>query len=133
MQPHHCDNSIPSAHGVHICLWLTANVAVAGEQQVWSILSHPWICLWQRREGLGSLLHDTGSFGSSSFWEGCREVLIVGRFGRVPTKPSQGRGLQRAAHPPGKGLLLGQETQYLDLLHHVAELDQELFRFLGSV
>lgn len=118
---------------MHICLWLTANVAVAGEQQVWSILLHPWLCLRQRREGLGSLLHDTGSFGSSSFWEGCGGVLIVGPFGRAPTKPRQGRGLQRAAHPPGKGLLLGQETQYLDLLHHVAELDQELFRFLGSV
>jgi len=44
-----------------------------------------------------------------------------------------GRGLQQAAHPRGKGLLLGLETRYLDLLHHVAELDQELFCFLGSV
>lgn len=101
---------------------------VAGEEQV-------WIYPWQRWEGLRTLLLPPRR-REQQFWGGFRgdntksEVWVP--LGEHPPIQAWEKGW-RMAHPGGKGQFLSLETQYLDLLHHVAELDQELLCLLGSV
>lgn len=113
---------------------LVANGVGASEERVWFIPPRPQV--WVRGHG-GGHSHNASCvalegavFGKTA--RGCyekRQVLIADPFGRgFPTNQAGrwGRGSPER-------LLLPRETRYLDLLHHVAELDQEFFRLLGSV
>lgn len=100
------------------------NVVVAGEEQVWI---HPW----QRWEGLRALLFPPAAvFGRGQGF--FMESEVWAPLGEHPPNQAWEEG-QRMAHPGGKGQFLSLGTPYLDLLHHVAELDQEFLRLLGSV
>lgn len=102
--------------------------------RVWCIPPQPRVWVWGH--GGGHSQNASGvALGGAVFGKtarGCyekRQVLTADPFGRGFPRNQAGR---RGRGSPDR-LLLPRETRYLDLLHHVAELDQELFRLLGSV
>lgn len=113
---------------------LVANGVGASEERVWFIPPRPRVWVWGHGGGHSqnaSWVALRGAvFGKTA--RGCyekRQVLIADPFGRgFPTNQ-----VGRWGRGSPERLLLPWETRYLDLLHHVAELDQEFFRLLGSV